>query len=218
MEIFEGKPHNQPKDRRKLGTLIALGLIGMAYVADYLSERRRRTPIWALRSNPSLPLDCDRIARIYTNPVMKLLAGGIVSHHSDWLPINDRNEYSQNWFIPKSDQFYTRFGDKELGILDHARAHLATGVQEALVLGLDQEKLAEQGQNPEGYHYAFQVEGQTKISRSRIVIPSTEQVRILLSTKPLRVLTLDNDNQELPLKVEGPFNRNNPGVKHLRQF
>ncbi len=202
-------------DRVKLAAVAAVGL---AYFADFLSERRRPTPIWSYKSNPGFPLNWDKYARIATNPLMKLVAGDIVSHHWDWTRMPDREDYSQQWYEPNEDKFYDRFGDKKLNFIDHAKAHVISGVQEVSVLGLDLDQLGKNARNPEGYHYAYQVNGEEGINMCRILIPIQDQVRILVSTEPLRVLTLDPDGNELPSIVKGPFKRNDPRFKRLRQF
>lgn len=193
----------------KIAGLLGLGLI---FLADYLSERKKSTPIWHYHSNPRLKLNWDKHVRLLTNPFMKLFAGGIVSHHWDWNHIPDSKKYSHKWLKPKKDAFYGKFDQKSIGFFHHVRAHMATGVQEVCVLSLKKPK------QTKSYHYAFQVKGDKMISKSRIVIPAYEKVRILISTKPLRVLALDDENKELPTIIKGPFDRSDKRFQGLRQF
>jgi hypothetical protein len=196
-----------------------LATVAGAYALDYLDEIDRQTPIWEYRSDPKLPLEWDRGLRVLGNPLMKLIAGGIISHHWDWISIPDKEEYSQRWVRPSSDKFYNIFTNHRLNPLYHALAHLSTGIQEVCVLGLDWSQIrGKKAEEIEGYHYAFQSEGQEDVRKSRIIVPGEEQIRLLISTKPLRILALDDQNRELPSVVHGPIDRNDPYFKNLRQF
>jgi hypothetical protein len=214
MEILPTSLKPSQKDTLK-GVAAGATALGLACLAEYLSEKAKVTPIWEYQSDPELPLQWDKYTRIVTNPLMKLFAGGIVSHHWDWIRIPEREDYSHRWVKSQGDSFYQRFEGKKLTPFHHALAHVASGVQEVYILGLDQDKV---GKEIKEYYYAFQVAGQEEVSKSRIVIPSNEQVRILVSTYPTRVLALDKDHNELPSIALGPFKRNDPKVKHLRQF
>lgn len=194
----------------------AAGIIALVYFADYLSEKRKPTPIWGYKSNPPHQLDWDRYVRVVSNPLMKLVAGGIVAHHWDWVQIPDREDYSQKWLPPISNRWYARYDTDNITILHQVLAHTILGLQDTYLLGLNAEQLTEQ--EVEGFHYGFQAEGQHNITRSRILISYNEQIRLLKGTRPLRVLALDSENNELPSIVEGPFNRRDKRVRDLRQF
>lgn len=205
-------------DRKKAAGLVAGTVVGATYLLDYLDERRRLTPVWEYETRPPHTADWDRVVRIASNPLMKLVAGGIISHHWDWMQIPDKDDYRGNWVEPNQDRFYGRFGDSKLTILHHVLGHTIWGIKDAYTLGLDMELLNQQGVETKGFHYGFQVEGMEHIHKSRILIPPTERVKLLISTRPLRVLALDSNDNELPAKVEGPINRGDPQFKQLRQF
>jgi hypothetical protein len=197
----------------------AAGALVIMLWLDYKDERNKKTPIWDLHSDPKLPFDWDRYARILTNPIMKMLAGGIVSHHPDWIKkIPDREEYSKTWYTPLKDKFYDRFQKRQLSILDHARGHMRSGVQEVLVVKRNKKLLNGQLRPGEGVHLAFQTEGQTDFKKDRKVIPGDEAVRFLISTRRVRVIIVDANNNEVPSIIEGPIDRNHRSVRSLRQF
>ncbi len=128
-------------DRKKAAGLITVGAIGAAYLLDFLDERRRQTPIWEYETRPPHALDWDKLARIASNPLMKLVAGGIISHHWDWMQLPDREDYKGNWVEPKQDRFYSRFEGRKVTILHHALGHTIWGIKDAYTLGLDLEQL-----------------------------------------------------------------------------
>ncbi len=204
---------NPSINRRKLATL---GLVASAYMLNYLVERRKSTPIWEYQSEPPHTFDWDRYVRVAGDPLMKVVADGIVSHHWDWMQIPDREDYSQRWLPPVSDRWYARYDTDNLTILHHVLAHTILGVQDTYLLGLNAEQLAEPG--VEGFHYGFQAKGQDDITRSRILVPRNEQTRLLKGTRPLRVLALDSANNELPSIVEGPISRRDPRYRKVRLF
>ena len=80
-------------DRKKAVELIAAGVLSATYLMDYLDERRRQTPIWEYETRPPHTMDWDRLVRIASNPLMKLVAGGIISHHLDWMAVPMREGY-----------------------------------------------------------------------------------------------------------------------------
>ena len=164
---------------RKAMGIGVLGALSATYLRDYLSERGRTTPIWEYRSNPSRPLEWDRAVRVISNPLMKLVADGIVSHSWDWVAIPDRDEYSQRWLQPPRDRWYENYEPKSLTILHHALAHTIFGIQDVYILGVDQDKLKKQGRKAEGYYYGFQAEGDERIIKNRILVPTNEEIRIL---------------------------------------
>lgn len=204
-------------NRRKTGLAVA-SVVAATYLMDYLAERKKPTPIWEYETRPPHTLGWDKLVRVVSNPLMKLVAGGIISHHWDWLQIPDREDYSERWVEPKQDRWYGKFEGKKITILHHALGHTIWGIRDAYTLGLDLEQLVQQGQETNGFHYGFQVEGMNHILRSRILIPPTERVKLLISTRPLRVLALDSENNEFPSLVEGPIDRRSPQYKSLRQF
>lgn len=211
--------HSQSSiDRRKVVGLITAGIVGATYLLDYLDERRRQTSIWEYETRPQHTLNWDKLVRVASNPLMKLVADGIISHHWDWVKISDRQDYKGNWVESKQDRFYERFGDRKLTILHHALGHTIWGIRDAYALSLDLEELVQQGVEADGFHYGFQVEGMMHVHKNRILIPPSEKIKLLISTRPMRVLALDSDNNELPAKVEGPISRRDPGFKGLRQF
>lgn len=211
--------HSQSSiDRRKAVGLITAGIVGATYLLDYLDERGRQTSIWEYETRPQHTLNWDKLVRVASNPLMKLVAGGIISHHWDWMQIPDREDYRGNWVEPKQDRFYGKFEGKKVTILHHALGHTIWGIRDAYTLGLDLEELRQHCFDTDGFHYGFQVEGMDHISRSRVLIPPTERVKLLISTRPLRVLALDSNNNELPATVEGPIDRRDPEYRALRQF
>lgn len=198
-------------------TVATLGVVGLVYLADYLSERKKVTPIWKYNTKPPSAFEWEKYTRIITNPLMKTFAGGIVSHFWDWTKIPDQADYSQRW-IQSTDNFYDKFVGKKLNPFLHALAHMASGVQQVFTIGLDVDQIKELGLEVNGYHYSFQMRGQDKIQKSRILVPPNEKVRILVGSMSQRVLALKTEGEELPIIIEGPFDRDDKAVKDLRQF
>ncbi|MEK6878963.1 MAG: hypothetical protein AABY22_05115, partial [Nanoarchaeota archaeon] len=117
-------------------------ILGAITMWEYLDEKKRQTQIWNYNSHPPQPLDWDKLVRILTNPLMKAGAGGIVNHFYDWIDLEDRDSYSQNWLTEVDDDFYKRF-QGSIGIPQHALAHSRLGVQTVYTLRLNPESISD---------------------------------------------------------------------------
>lgn len=204
-------------DRKKAAGLVAAGVVGATYLLDYLEERRRQTPIWQYKTRPPHALDWDRLVRVVSNPLMKLVAGGIISHHWDWMQIPIKEEYQGVWLPPSENPLVQNLERGKLTLLHRMLAHTVVW-QEAYTLGLDRSKLGPRWPEIEGFHYGWNLAEFDHVVRSRILIPKEEKIKILIGAMPPRVLGLDSDNNELPLLVEGPIERRDPNYRALRQF
>lgn len=204
-------------DRKIIAGSAAAGFVGAAYVIDYLDERRKQTPVWEYEARPPHILDWDKLVRVASNPLMKLVAGGMISHHWDWVQVPIKDEYEGVWLPPSKNPIVQNFERGDFTLLHHMLAHSVVW-QEAYALGLDRSKLNTEWFGIQGFHYGWHLAEFGSVVRSRILIPREEQIKILIGAKSPRVMALDSDNNELPLLVEGPFDRRDPQYRHLRQF
>jgi hypothetical protein len=191
-------------------------LIGIIFLVDFLLEIRKNTPIWEYNSSPSFPLNWDVWVRVITNPLVKLAAGGIISHFWDWRKVKGLTLSGNNWVWSKKDNFYRKFKGKRLNIVDHAQAHLLSGISEVYILRVDAKLLKDN--NIKYFHYAYRVWEQDVVYINRILIPIEEPIKILVSATRADPLALNEENKELPLILEGPFKRTDKKVYGLRQF
>jgi hypothetical protein len=204
-------------DSKKAAGLVVAGALGVTYLLDYLDERKRPTPIWKYQSRPPHPLGWDRLVRVASNPLMKLVAGGIISHHWDWMKVPMRDQYQGIW-LPESQNPQVQNLEKgNLTLLHHVLAHTFIW-QQAYILGLDQSKIGDEWPKIEGFHYGWQLAEFDHVVKSRIFIPKEEQIMVLIGAKSPRVIALDSENNEFPLQVVGPKDRSDPEIKQLRQL
>lgn len=183
-------------------------LIGTAaiYTLDFLDELRRmrsgQDPVWAFDTKM-----LSKAITVGVNPLMKVTAGDMVSHHPDFIEIPNRPDYRAfaMTISPTNNYTYTNFFRDEPGLLDYALAHSVLGIQEIGVL------------NPERpCHFAFQRDEVPGIWVSSKVI--RQKIKILVD-KPLSVLALEPGTlNPLSASLEGPFNRFDPRFREVRQF
>lgn len=201
--------------RRFLG--LALISIGSIYAANILAEKDRQQRIWEYESNPPHPFKWDMAVRFITDPVMKLLAGGMTAHHWDWKKF--RRTTQQGTYLPSAeDRYYEQFSGKNISVLDHAIGHTMIGIKDAYILGIDVEGLTAANIDIDSYHIGYSVGDHQEINKCRILISAHEKVRFLTSTAGVQAYALDRHNNELPLVAEGPIKRNDPKYRSFRQI
>jgi hypothetical protein len=99
----------------------------------------------------------------------------------------------------------------------HALAHSKLGVQEVMVLKLDEKRISGVN-NMQGFHLSFQVAGHNRVFKSRVVVPRNDEIKILISNVPLFIRSLDSHDNGLPSILEGPFHRYDPILSKSRQM
>lgn len=194
--------------RRKAG-IIALGT-GVIYLADYLSERGKVTPIWEYRSHPPQPLDFDRYVHIISNPLMKIIADGMVMHIWDAVeqPIDDRY---RGVIIPEDPKARPR-----RNLLEAALVDTRFGWQTVFAMALD--RTIPDFDLPDTWQIAYVAIGESRGQRCRIGIPNKEQILMLVGDKSYRFFALDLAGNELPLVAQGPYHRRSEYIRGRRLF
>lgn len=193
--------------RTKAGIVVAT--LAAVYVADFLAERRKTTPIWKYRSFPPHPLEWDRSFRVLSSPVMKLVADGMIMHQWDAKeqPID---ENYVGWVMPGDLNAKPRRNLLEAAIVD-----TRFGWQTVYKMGLNQ---GSDHRLPELWQVAYAPLGGNTGQRCRIAIPQREQILMLAGDQPYKFFALDLEGNELPLIANGPYHRRSQEIKGKRLF
>jgi hypothetical protein len=159
-------------------------------------------PIWKYTSKPSHLLQWDRLVRILSHPLMFLVADGVIAHGWDWMPIPRKKSY-QGKASGKDPSAFPR-----INLYRMVHSDSRWGWQTAYLMQIDRKRLKDKKQKY--WHFAYLYPFETKhkkIIKCRIQIPINEGVKFLVGPYPGRVFAFDEENNELPAKIIGPFHR-----------
>lgn len=185
-------------DRRSLfkaALVVPAGVLVGYYINQSLVSTPR--PIWEYDSYPPHLLHWDVAFRTATDPLMTVLADGIIAHFFDWQNIkvaDKRNEIQ----LPGDPRAIPR-----RNFLQSVEADSRWGWQQVMLLGVDR---SHKDIDDKFWQVGFRLDSQT-IRKCRIKIPITERIAVLTGQELSSFYALSLSNQALPATVVGPYNR-----------
>lgn len=172
-------------------------------------------PIYRYHNNPPGIAYWHTIARTLTQPLMELIADGMIDHVTD----RHTEDYQPDW--TGQDLAIDKKAPCRHSLLDYIKADWRWGLQLVHIVGVNLTELTRLDLNPRGWHYVFdiwpnRIPHNNKVTRCTITMPIEEQARILIAKEPVRAYCVDTSGNNLPFTISEPIHRRDPKFRKLR--